>query len=144
MRRKPKENNFKAVLETIRHLMNTECVVPPWLHDILLGYGDPGAAHYKRMKNQARCLDFNDTFIDEEHLRESFPDHTVKFTKDDSAMLKRPFKIIFENVKESTESDDDDDEDEKKDGDKGDDQTILVEPYITPRRGPYVYNEPKK
>lgn len=54
MRRKPKENNFKAVLETIRHLMNTECVVPPWLHDILLGYGDPGAAHYKRMPNQVK------------------------------------------------------------------------------------------
>jgi intron-binding protein aquarius len=28
MRRKPKENNFKAVLETIRELMNTQCVVP--------------------------------------------------------------------------------------------------------------------
>jgi len=48
MRRKPKENNFKAVLETIRNLMNTECVVPDWLQDILLGYGDPGAAHYTR------------------------------------------------------------------------------------------------
>ncbi|KAF6024345.1 AQR [Bugula neritina] len=46
MRRKPKENNFKAVLETIRDLMNTECVVPDWLQDILLGYGDPGSAHY--------------------------------------------------------------------------------------------------
>ena len=46
MRRAPKENNFKAVLETIRTLMNTECVVPEWLHDIILGYGDPGAAHY--------------------------------------------------------------------------------------------------
>ena len=48
MRRKPKENNFKAVLETIRDLMNTECVVPEWLHDIILGYGDPGAAHYTK------------------------------------------------------------------------------------------------
>lgn len=46
MRRKPKENNFKAVLETIRELMNTECVVPDWLHDIILGYGNPGAAQY--------------------------------------------------------------------------------------------------
>uniref|UniRef100_A0A8C2V566 RNA helicase aquarius n=1 Tax=Chinchilla lanigera TaxID=34839 RepID=A0A8C2V566_CHILA len=43
MRRKPKENNFKAVLETIRNLMNTDCVVPDWLHDIILGYGDPKA-----------------------------------------------------------------------------------------------------
>ena len=48
MRRKPKENNFKAVLETIREMMNTECVVPDWLHDIILGYGDPGAAHYAK------------------------------------------------------------------------------------------------
>lgn len=48
MRRKPKENNFKAVLETIRDLMNNECVVPDWLHDIILGYGDPGAAHYSK------------------------------------------------------------------------------------------------
>lgn len=67
MRRKPKENNFKAVLETIRHLMNTECVVPPWLHDILLGYGDPGAAHYSRMPNQVRylshCLQKSNIFI---------------------------------------------------------------------------------
>ena len=27
MRRNPKENNFKAVLDTIRKLMNTQCVV---------------------------------------------------------------------------------------------------------------------
>jgi intron-binding protein aquarius len=52
MRRKPKENNFKAVLETIRELMNTQCVVPDFLHDIILGYGDPGAAHYSKMPNQ--------------------------------------------------------------------------------------------
>lgn len=52
IRRKPKENNFKAVLETIRELMNTQCVVPDFLHDIILGYGDPGAAHYTKMPNQ--------------------------------------------------------------------------------------------
>ena len=31
LRRKAKENNFKAVLETIRDLMNTQCVVPAWI-----------------------------------------------------------------------------------------------------------------
>ncbi len=46
-----KENNFKAVLESIRDLMNEDCVLPPWLHDILLGYGDPGAAQVR-----AQCL----------------------------------------------------------------------------------------
>ena len=49
LRRKPKENNFKAVLETIRDMINTECVVPAWLHDIFLGYGDPENAHYSKM-----------------------------------------------------------------------------------------------
>ena len=37
MRRKPKENNFKAILETIHSLMNSSCVVPDWLHDVFLG-----------------------------------------------------------------------------------------------------------
>ena len=32
-----------------RDMMNTECVVPAWLHDIFLGYGDPGEAHYSKM-----------------------------------------------------------------------------------------------
>ena len=96
VRRKPEENNFKAVLETIRDLMlvgdarppppvpgasigaaggpgagasagsaQTEqqqqqqadvqaaaitrpAVIPGWLHDLLLGYGDPNAAHYSK------------------------------------------------------------------------------------------------
>ena len=48
VRRDPKENNFKSVLDTIRQLMNTECVVPDWLHDTILGYGDPADAHYSR------------------------------------------------------------------------------------------------
>ena len=68
MRRKPKENNFKAVLETIRELMNTQCVVPNWLLDIILGYGDPGAAHYSKLKQpsagesilgERRCIFLN-------------------------------------------------------------------------------------
>ena len=41
-------SSIQAVLETIRDLMNTECIVPDWLHDIFLGYDDPGAAHYSR------------------------------------------------------------------------------------------------
>jgi len=40
IRRRPKENNFKAVLESIRDLMNTNFVVPIWLRDLLLGYGE--------------------------------------------------------------------------------------------------------
>jgi intron-binding protein aquarius len=52
VRRKAKENNFRAVLETIRSLINTEAIgraVPQWLYDVLLGYGDPASASYRRM-----------------------------------------------------------------------------------------------
>ena len=52
MRRDPRENNFKAVLESIRDLMNTDSSVPEWLHDIFLGYGDVGRAHYSKMDGQ--------------------------------------------------------------------------------------------
>ena len=44
LRRKPKENNFKAILECIRSLMTSPLVVPDWLLDVLLGYGDPASA----------------------------------------------------------------------------------------------------
>ncbi len=50
VRRKPKENNFKAILETIRSLIGTAALgkaIPHWLHDVFLGYGDPAAANYR-------------------------------------------------------------------------------------------------
>ena len=88
VRRKGSENNFKAVLETIRGLMDGVAsisrVMPSWLQLILLGLGDPSAASYKSaavqsyarrtvgVANPDAALDFGDTFLDEEHLRESF------------------------------------------------------------------------
>ncbi|XP_072391042.1 RNA helicase aquarius isoform X1 [Diabrotica undecimpunctata] len=132
MRRKPKENNFKAVLETIRELMNTECVVPEWLHDIILGYGDPSAANYKKMPNQIPTVDFNDTFIDMDHLRSCFPDYQIKVITDDPKKLVRPFKLTFEDLGKDEEGN----EEVKK--------VIVVEPHVIPRRGPYLFNEPKK
>lgn len=68
----------QAVLETIRDLMNTECVVPEWLHDTFLGYGDADAANYSQLPNQITALDFKDTFLSLDHLKHSFPKHSVK------------------------------------------------------------------
>lgn len=45
-RRKAKENNFKAVLESIRDLMDDEAGIPEWMHDLFLGYGEPSDAQY--------------------------------------------------------------------------------------------------
>ncbi|EFN66172.1 Intron-binding protein aquarius [Camponotus floridanus] len=131
MRRKPKENNFKAVLETIRELMNTECVVPDWLHDIILGYGDPGAACYSRMSDEIATMDFNDTFLDIDHLRASFPQYEIKTDPEDEGNLVRPFQLTFEDILAKHNK-----EPIKK--------IIRVKPHVPPSRGPYRANEPKK
>jgi len=77
MRRKPKENNFKAILESIRDLMNETCVVPEWLHNIFLGYGNPSAAQWINMPDLLEVIDFKDTFLDANHVQQSFPDYQV-------------------------------------------------------------------
>lgn len=77
VRRHGRSNNFKSVLETIRDLIRAaQVVVPSWLHDVFLGYGDPAAAEYERMgkENLVRSIDFGDTFIDYQHLKSSFPE----------------------------------------------------------------------
>ncbi|KAK7813480.1 hypothetical protein U0070_016998 [Myodes glareolus] len=134
MRRKPKENNFKAVLETIRNLMNTDCVVPDWLHDIILGYGDPSSAHYSKMPNQIATLDFNDTFLSIEHLKASFPGHNVKVTVNDPALQTPPFSGKGKKRKDA--------DGEEEDAEEA--KTLIVEPHVIPNRGPYPYNQPKR
>jgi intron-binding protein aquarius len=79
MRRKPKENNFKAILESIRDLMNETCVVPEWLHNTFLGYGNPSAAQWTNMPDLLEVIDFKDTFIDPSHVQQSFPDYQVNY-----------------------------------------------------------------
>jgi intron-binding protein aquarius len=118
MRRKPKENNFKAVLETIRDLMNTKPVVPKWLKDVFLGYGDPTRV---RSTETLRTIDFFDTFLSLDHLKASFPNKQVKVNTDDPSKCVPPFKVTFL-----------------------DDNTLLVEPYVIPNPGPYPIDQPKK
>uniref|UniRef100_A0A915IU13 Intron-binding protein aquarius n=1 Tax=Romanomermis culicivorax TaxID=13658 RepID=A0A915IU13_ROMCU len=144
IRRKPKENNFKAVLDTIRQLMNTECVVPDWLHDILLGYGDPAAAHYSKMPNAIADLDFNDTFLDADHVKESFLDFQVTF-KADNVPCQPPFKLHFspELIDEEEEEKKEKTTDEKMDDDATKKREIIVETYSVPSRGPYPYLKPR-
>jgi intron-binding protein aquarius len=52
LRRDAKENNFKGVLEAVKDIMNTtadsgDTLVPSWLQDVFLGYGDPASAHHR-------------------------------------------------------------------------------------------------
>merc|ERR1719320_2335660 len=143
LRRKPKENNFKAVLETIRDLMNTTCVVPDWLHDIILGYGDPASAHYTNMPNNIPELNFNDTFLDFDHLRASFPGYEVRVEGDAAKLppsqILPPFRISFEDIKARN----------LKRENPGDDtaqipRVLTVEQVKVENRGPYLSSSVKR
>lgn len=118
VRRRPEENNFKAVLETIRDLMNVKFVVPDWLNDVLLGFGDPASAHYTNLDNKLDSLDYKDTFIDFEHLKSVFPNRDVKVN---DSSPQPPFKVTF----------------------RGDNE-MIVHPYVLPNRGPYPTEVVKK
>jgi intron-binding protein aquarius len=99
VRRQAKENNFKAILETIRSLMegsgSVHKSIPSWFRPVFLGYGDPSSVSYKskHMMTYAQktsglretnfTLDYRDTFLDESHLRESFPTCQVRIDDKD-------------------------------------------------------------
>ena len=73
VRRNQRENNFKKILETMQSLALSDVPVPTWLQDVFLGYGDPSSATYARLSNQLKTIDFQDTFVDWQHLLDSFP-----------------------------------------------------------------------
>ncbi|OWZ19043.1 hypothetical protein PHMEG_0006768 [Phytophthora megakarya] len=78
VRRNPRDNNFKAVLDTVAgawHDSNKEELLPMWLHDLFLGYGDPAAAMYKSIyKARAEkqlVVPMDDLLLDGEHAVEA-------------------------------------------------------------------------
>jgi intron-binding protein aquarius len=119
VRRHGRENNFKAVLETIRSLMQGGAMsmyrsIPSWLMPVLLGYGgDPSAANYSSPKMLAfasktagvnspnAALDYGDTFIDDAHLRDSFVNcdvtvdgQAVKYTEGtDAEQARKKYRV---------------------------------------------------
>ena len=154
MRRKPKENNFKAILESIRDLMNEDFVVPTWLHDILLGYGNPASAQWKNMKDTLEVVDFKDTFLDAKHLRDSFPSCDVHFLTaegdEDTASIP-PFQVTLPKISTGTDvklksgkrKDVDGDATSTVDSapDRG---QVVVRTYVPPDPGPYPQDQPKQ
>lgn len=81
VRRRPQQNNFKAVLDTIRGMMTSSLVLPEWLSTAFLGYGDPHTAVSSALlcllnptehSEETVSIDFGDTFVSESHLRASF------------------------------------------------------------------------
>ena len=109
--------------------MTTDAVVPPWLHDIFLGYGNPDSATFYTMPERILdTLDFKDTFLDVEHLREAFQDCQLVL-HDEDGELRPPFRLVF--PKAGTE--------------EGPQclQEVHAHPYPAPPRGPYPEDAPR-
>lgn len=88
IRRRSRENNFYPILKNIKALTFEKNVTPDWLTDVFLGFGDPSSASYDSLHELAvsesdtsirfpNTVDYRDTFLDSEHLIESFPDRSV-------------------------------------------------------------------
>ena len=97
VRRNRRENNFKPVLETIQKLLNTKTGLPGWLQDVYLGYGNARHASYPNEDFRLeQPLDFADSFIDEQHLRESFDHNQLVPANGGSLPSTPPFVLKFE------------------------------------------------
>ncbi|KAI3949344.1 hypothetical protein MKW98_023281 [Papaver atlanticum] len=116
------KRNFRAILEPIRDLVNEFCIVPDWLHCMFLGYGNPSAAQWTNMPDFLGTVDFNDTFLDADHLRISFPHY--QFPK----ALKGSTHVLLGNTKLATDAQND----------------LIVEAYVPPDPGLYLQNQPIK
>jgi intron-binding protein aquarius len=117
VRRHGRENNFKAVLETIKGLMqgvgSINRSVPKWIQPVLLGHGDPRNACFSspNMRKFANitngvtppdaALDYGDTFLNEQHLRDSFVDcHVIVDGRDHSLSTEKHrvrYRVKIEN-----------------------------------------------
>lgn len=148
VRRKPQENNFKAVLETIRDLMQSDLVVPEWLQKVFLGYGDPASAHYSKMANRLQKNDFRDTFLNWDHLKECFEGKTLEVAEGQPEPLNPPYvlRVLDDPMEEDTKP-----TKKSKKSSKKAVAPVQVKPeayevstYEVPSKGPYPEDIPKQ
>lgn len=93
-RRKQKENNFFSILENIKSVALEKVAIPEWFSDVFLGFGDPDSASYEKLYQLFNSdsdsdisstllfpqkVNYPDTFLDSQHLIESFPQKVIEF-----------------------------------------------------------------
>jgi intron-binding protein aquarius len=143
VRRRPQENNFKSVLETIRDLMQSDLVVPDWLQKVFLGYGNPASAHYTHMPDRIRDLDLRDTFLDWDHLTGCFPQGTVSSASGEP--LPSPYKLHLEEKEEQeAEKPKKKKKSKKSESVENKPDTYQASTYKVPSMGPYTQDIPKQ
>ena len=93
VRRRSRENNFRPVLESIKQLALSDTPTPTWLQEVFLGFGDSASASYKRLSNKLESVDYRDTFLDWQHLVESFAGKTIEPDPKSDSIFPPPYVL---------------------------------------------------
>lgn len=143
VRRAGRENNLKPLLQSIQQLSLSDTNLPAWLQEVYLGFGQPSGATYPNIDNKVTKIDFLDTFLDEQHLQESFPTGTLKH---DGDHFPTPPYVLHHD---STETDAVPTNPRKRrrgqmEAEAQPRTSISVSSYQPPNTGPYPTDAPKK
>ncbi|KAG8626431.1 hypothetical protein KVT40_005376 [Elsinoe batatas] len=144
VRRRGRENNFKPILESIRHLVLSETPAPAWLQEVFLGYSDPAAATYKRLHNRLKSIDFRDTFLDWSHLVESLPGKTVEPDESSNGSFPPPYVLETSTAEVAETRPTKKRRKEKEEPARTEMvENVKVSTYKPPNAGPYPSDAPK-
>jgi intron-binding protein aquarius len=139
-RRQGRENNFKPVLETIQKLVSSNTSLPAWFQEVYLGYGDPRSASFASLANRVDSVDYLDTFLDWDHLNESFAGQTIQSKEGNSPdppyVLKTATRVTDEPPKNPKKR--------RREQMEQDTSSISVATYKPRNTGPYPVDIPKK
>ncbi|KAI9373951.1 P-loop containing nucleoside triphosphate hydrolase protein [Aspergillus egyptiacus] len=143
-RRKGRENNFKSILETIQRLIVSDITLPPWIQDIFLGYGDPAGARYTELPNRLRSVDFRDTFLDWQHLVQSFPGMNIEPSGDAASSFQPPYALEYiEDPPQPPQGSSKKRRREQAVEGQAIPKSLRVSTYKPPNPGPYPVDAPK-
>jgi len=145
VRRSGRENNFKSVLDSIRDLALSDVPLASWLHEVFLGYGDPGGATYKQLPNRVKTIDFRDTFLDWQHLIESLPGKIIEPSDDVSGSFGPPY-VLETAGRPAEERSAKTSKKRRRDAEPAliaEIETVKVSTYTPPNNGPYPVDAPK-
>ncbi|KAI9889602.1 MAG: hypothetical protein M1814_005109 [Vezdaea aestivalis] len=146
VRRKGRENNFKQTLSSIRSLTLSDVPITSWLQEVFLGYGNPAGASYPHLPKKVHSLDFRDTFLEWNHLVQSFPGRVIEPREEVDSSFPPPYVLDFPQPAEAETSQ----PSRKRRRGQADApvatkqvEKVQVSTYSPPNNGPYPTDAPK-
>ncbi|KAK9470806.1 P-loop containing nucleoside triphosphate hydrolase protein [Dipodascopsis tothii] len=132
VRRRPRDANFKPLLDALAELGQTEVALPDWFVDVFLGYGDPASASFENLPNRIERLNMNDTFLDWHHLTASF---SAKVVSADGTDVNPPY--VLERVTRAVEDTPKKKGRKAKAADVPTETVVQASTFVQPNQGPY-------